>query len=74
MLAAISALVPLILKLLGLFFTDKTSEAQQKLAIEEAKAALQDAIRRTRAAIDYAAESGGDTSLIEDVINKRPKK
>lgn len=70
MLAAIIALAPLILELLKVILGAGSSKADKNAAIEEAKASLQEAIRRTRAAIDKAAETGGDTSDIEKIINK----
>lgn len=73
MLAAIIALAPLVLELLKILVGNKGSEAEKKEAIQEAENALRDAIARVRAAVDHATDTGGDTSKIEDIIN-RPKK
>lgn len=73
MLAAIIALAPLVLEILKLFVTSKASGADKKAAVDEATQALKNTIARLRAAIDKAEETEGDTSAIEDEINKRPQ-
>lgn len=74
MLAAITALIPLFVALLNLFASKKLTDAEKVALAEEIKQNTLNQIARIRAAIDHATDTGGDTSRVEEIINKRPKK
>lgn len=62
--ALITLLAPLVVELLKIFFGGSSTE-KEKAAVE-----IKEALRRIRAAISHAEETDGDTSKIEDIINK----
>lgn len=69
MLAIITLVLPIVLEVLKLFFSkDTTEEVRQKTAKE-----LLEKIAEINRALKKAEDTEGDTSDIEDVIN-RPKK
>jgi hypothetical protein len=73
-LAIVIALAPLILELLKILWGNKGSEAEKLRAVQEAEASLRDVIARTRAALQKAEDTDGDTSDLEDIANRKPKK
>lgn len=66
--AWLTLLAPILLELLKIFFS-KTPEEEKRKAQQE----ILEKLRVIRAAITKAEDTGGDTSDLEDIVN-RPRK
>jgi len=59
-------LAPIVLELMKILFSKSDSEVKEKAAKD-----ILNTIKEIGAALNKAEETGGDTSDIEDIINKR---
>jgi len=64
--ALVTLLVPLVIEILRLILSTKTSEAAKRAGAE----ALLKRIKEINAAVKKVEETGGDTSDLEKIINR----